>query len=90
MEQKFLHNRKTASSHPCIAPTFKVQFFHGFDKYGSSLMNIVVLGKVQLSVQYLTSECSSQLQRTGSNTLRVQVKTDKRPVLWKRHTDFSQ
>lgn len=83
MKRKCLHTRKTSRRLPYIDATFKVQFFHGFQKRESSLMHIVIPGNVQLLVHYLTNEYEFQLQETQSDTPRDQVTRKKSHLLRK-------
>lgn len=85
MQRRCLHIRKASRRLPCIDALFKVQLFYGIEKYRSTLLHSVTHGNIQLFNQYLTCDYGSQLWETWHDTVRVQVRLGKPPVLWKKH-----
>lgn len=80
-----LLSRNSSRHFSYIYATFEFQCFHGFDKYGWSLLCIVAPRDIQHLVQYPTSKCESRMCETRSDILRVQVTSGGLPALRRKH-----
>lgn len=88
IQWKTSHYRKAIRHLLYIDGTFKVQFFLGIENCGCSLLHIVFPGNIRQFFQYLTSGYEIQLRENQSESLQVQVTSDKTPVLRKKHTSL--